>query len=171
MATRCTVCTHPDRAAIDADLLQNGTAQDVLAQRFGVGRGALQRHKANHLRAVVSRIQADVEAKNEREVMRLVARCITRAEALADRAEAMLDAQGPTARGLTAAAHTLREVRAGIELLAKVMLRNPEEATETEARNAELDQALWRVLKDIELPALPSPQGVDDVAEAVLVPE
>lgn len=48
----CTVCTHPDRPAIDM-MLVNGKPYRDIAGRFNVSKGALERHRAEHLPATM----------------------------------------------------------------------------------------------------------------------
>lgn len=50
MARPCTVCEHPDRAAVEIGLA-NGIAARVLALRYGLAPDALARHKRNHMDA------------------------------------------------------------------------------------------------------------------------
>lgn len=45
---RCTTCKHPDRAAIDAELLQGFSIRTV-AGRHGLSVSALQRHRSRHV--------------------------------------------------------------------------------------------------------------------------
>ena len=45
----CTVCSHPDRAAIDAALLSGAESVGSLARRFKVGPDSLERHRKAHL--------------------------------------------------------------------------------------------------------------------------
>ncbi len=49
----CTVCTHPQRSAIDKALV-GGAAFRHIASQFGTSTTALQRHKADHLPAAVA---------------------------------------------------------------------------------------------------------------------
>jgi len=44
MASKCSICSHPDRNQIDQLLLQGASLRDLEA-RFGVSRSALSRHK------------------------------------------------------------------------------------------------------------------------------
>lgn len=47
---RCTVCFHPDRAAIDVDLLQ-GISLRTIAGRYKISPSALYRHRRRHMAA------------------------------------------------------------------------------------------------------------------------
>lgn len=44
----CTACVHPDRAAIDADLL-SGLSLRTIAGRYGLSAGAVHRHRTRHV--------------------------------------------------------------------------------------------------------------------------
>lgn len=46
-ATECSICTHPEQAAIDL-ALAGGTSLRDTAGQFGVSRSSLSRHKTNH---------------------------------------------------------------------------------------------------------------------------
>src|SRR5262245_34365945 len=50
MARKCTVCAHPRRHQIEIGLV-HGLATQVLADRFGLKRSAIGRHRDNHLPA------------------------------------------------------------------------------------------------------------------------
>jgi hypothetical protein len=49
VARACTVCTHPDRAAIDTAIAAGSSARDIGAS-FRVSEDAVARHKGQHLR-------------------------------------------------------------------------------------------------------------------------
>lgn len=53
----CTVCSHPDRESIDLDLVA-GKAVRSVANRCGLTRWALLRHKRNHISADLARVAA-----------------------------------------------------------------------------------------------------------------
>ena len=61
MSRVCTVCTHAERAAIDAALLADVPFRHIAAQ-YGTSTTALQRHKADHIPAATAQAQqaADV---------------------------------------------------------------------------------------------------------------
>jgi hypothetical protein len=54
MARPCTICNHPQRAAIDRALASGDPVRNV-AERFDTTHTALLRHRANHLAARMSR--------------------------------------------------------------------------------------------------------------------
>ena len=45
---RCKICAHPDRAAIDAELLQ-GLSPPTVAGRYGLSASGLNRHRSRHV--------------------------------------------------------------------------------------------------------------------------
>ena len=54
MARPCSICAHPERAAID-DALRIGSSLDKVVTTFGLpSRSALQRHRATHLGRAVT---------------------------------------------------------------------------------------------------------------------
>src|SRR5689334_4948778 len=61
---RCTVCIHPERAAIDRLLASGGASQRAIADRFQVGRNALARH---HERHVLQAVRNQIARRQERE--------------------------------------------------------------------------------------------------------
>lgn len=73
MARPCTVCEHPDRAAVEIGLA-NGIAARVLALRYGLAPDAVGRHKTNHMppevmnRLRVRGARSDAELARLREV-------------------------------------------------------------------------------------------------------
>ena len=70
MPRACTVCAHPERAAIDRAMVADEAFRHI-ASRFGTSTTALQRHKSDHLPLRL------VQARDAREV--------TQADSLLDR--------------------------------------------------------------------------------------
>src|SRR5215469_12381261 len=65
MPRTCTLCNHPRRDGIDRALLA-GDSYRYIASQYGTSTGALQRHKADHLRpALVKAYQAKENAGAE----------------------------------------------------------------------------------------------------------
>ncbi len=65
MPRQCTICTHPDRADIDAALVAGGSIRDV-ARRFGAGKGAVERHRDHFRAALVAAAERREDASLER---------------------------------------------------------------------------------------------------------
>lgn len=55
MGRRCSICSHPERKAIDSALLDASTGYRKVAKRFNLSEAATFRHRQNHLSAVVAR--------------------------------------------------------------------------------------------------------------------
>lgn len=108
----CRVCKHPDREAIDRQLVI-GTALDALGGEYGVSRSSLTRHKANH---VSEALHAVVVEEREKAGPRSA---LDRLEELYDTASRILAAaeqEGKASLSLSA----VRELRGITETLAKV---------------------------------------------------
>ena len=56
MPRTCTVCTHPDRPAIDQALVNHRPFRDI-ARHFGVSKDAALRHHDEHLPAALAKAQ------------------------------------------------------------------------------------------------------------------
>lgn len=63
MPPTCTICRHPERKAIDADLVA-GTPYRHIAGRTGTSTASLQRHKERCLSATLVKARDAVEAFN-----------------------------------------------------------------------------------------------------------
>ncbi len=107
----CTICSHSDRAAIDAALL-NGESYRTIAVRYGPSKTALIRHKAEHLPAKLAKAH---EAKEVASADRL----ITELNGLKSKAVSLL-MQAERAGDLRTALSGVREARACIETLLEV---------------------------------------------------
>lgn len=57
----CSICTHPERDAIEAAIVA-GTSYRVIARQFLVGHDSVQRHAADHIQQSIQQAQ---EAKEE----------------------------------------------------------------------------------------------------------
>lgn len=58
MARACTICTHPERVAIDHALVA-GEPYRGIARRFAVSDDAVERHAAHHLPALLTKAQQE----------------------------------------------------------------------------------------------------------------
>lgn len=162
MPERCRACSHPKRAAINDALMKQTSSTAALADEYGLSIGGLKRHKANHLRFSPS---AADDSANALTIIGYANDLYRRAESLLQRAESMLKEKDSSARGVQAAAVSLREVRASIELLAKLVVSGEQVDPVQASRDAELDAALSQAVASMVLPAL----GVGDVVDAVVV--
>jgi hypothetical protein len=125
MPRTCTLCTHPDRDAIDATLLEGATYRDV-AGRFGVSKSAVERHKGDHLAAAIVKAHDSAEATHGDGLLAKVGELSKRAEAMYAEAERILrralrERDHDTAlEAIRTATSTMREARGTLELLVKV---------------------------------------------------
>jgi hypothetical protein len=64
----CTICGHPDRAAIDTALVA-GTALRDIARRHAVSKDALFRHRDTHLPAAMVQAAAETDVRHALDVV------------------------------------------------------------------------------------------------------
>jgi hypothetical protein len=69
MPRTCTICTHPQRAAIEAACIASTPYRDI-ARQFRVSKDAVARHGAEHLPAAISHAQEAREAAQALDVVR-----------------------------------------------------------------------------------------------------
>ena len=111
MARVCTVCTHEDRRAIDAALVQRRPFRTI-AQQYGPSVWALLRHHDDHLPVALSKAQEAQEAAHGADLLREVQALRAKAYSLLLKAEAAGD--------IRTALAGIREARACVELLAEM---------------------------------------------------
>ncbi len=109
MARTCTVCRHPDRPAIDADLV-SGALRRELARRFGLSATSVGRHADAHLPQLMARA-AEAEQERGARLLERAERLVTDLEVMAGRAKAGGDSDGFL--------RVVRELRPTIELLGR----------------------------------------------------
>jgi hypothetical protein len=107
----CTVCGHPERAAIDAAVVA-GASYRTIAHQFAVSRDALMRHKADHLLAELVKAQHAEEVSRATDLLALAMERDAKALALLAKAEAGGD--------LKTAVSALRVSLVSVELLARL---------------------------------------------------
>ena len=89
MSRPCTVCAHPERAAIDKALV-SGEAVTAVASRYFTKRGqplghmALYRHKDEHLPQALAKAQGAAEVADANGIMAELRRCMERVNLLFD---------------------------------------------------------------------------------------
>jgi transposase-like protein len=126
---RCTICNHSQRVEIDKALVAGATYREI-AQRFGVSRDALYRHRKNgHIAEQIAKAAKKKEIQQAKEVQAVIlaqeAQEVADAQTildevsrLKDRALTILDRA--ETEGTREACMALREVRGIVELLAKI---------------------------------------------------
>ncbi len=112
MPRKCTVCTHPDREAIDAALVEGG-AFPALVAKYRVSKDSLSRHKTNHLPAKLVMAQAAEDVAQADGLLEQVRALQGRAYGILDKADGAGD--------LRTALGAIREARSNLELLAKLL--------------------------------------------------
>ena len=112
MPRTCTVCSNPERGAVDWALVA-GAAFPALAAKYRVSEDALGRHKANHLPAALAKAQEAEEVAHADDLLGKVRDLQGRALAILDKAE--------DAGDLRTALGAIREARGNLELLAKLL--------------------------------------------------
>lgn len=112
MPRLCLVCVHPEKAAIDRDLVA-GTALPAIAAIHRVSADSLGRHKANHLPGKLTKAQEVREVAQADSLLNQV-------RALQSRALAIL-AKAEETGNLRVALSAIREARGNLELLARLL--------------------------------------------------
>lgn len=89
MGRTCSICTHPERVAIDKALVA-GESNRAISRRFHVSKDAVARHRAEHLPATLAKAAEAQEKANALDVMRELQRIFQRANMLFDACDAWL---------------------------------------------------------------------------------
>jgi len=97
MPQRCTICTHPERTAIDRALVAGEQSNRRIASQFSVTEGAVRRHKAEHVpRALVEAAQ-EQQHSDAVDVMHELGRALRRVNLVFDACDSWLrDPDDPT---------------------------------------------------------------------------
>jgi hypothetical protein len=157
MPRTCTVCTHPDRPAIDAALV-SGTPYRNIAERHGVSVGALFRHRDHlsaallHAKDVEQVAQADDLLAQVRDLQRRTLRILDDAEQAGDRRTALA---------------AIREARGNLELLGRLA----GELQEGQTVNVVVSPEWQRVRAAVITALLPFPEARVAVAGQLLALE
>jgi hypothetical protein len=118
MPRRCSVCHRADRVSIDTALVAARAPLRTLAGQFGVSPSALQRHRNEHLSAVLLKGRAEADLAGARSLLDYVRALQARSIALLEKAEATGD--------LRVALGALRELRGIAELTIRAAERGGE---------------------------------------------
>jgi hypothetical protein len=113
MPRACTICTHPERHAIDKSLAGGATMRE-LAALYRVSPDALARHNAAHLPARLVREQRRAELVDADDLIAQVRALSARALRLLDSAEREGDRRG--------ALSAVRETRECLGLMSKLLV-------------------------------------------------
>ena len=112
MPRSCTVCTHPDRPAIDLALV-NGVSGNAVAAKYRVSEDAVVRHCGNHLPAALAQGQAAAEMARADDLLGQLQRLQADARRIGGKAEDVGD--------LKTALMGVRELVRIVELAAKLV--------------------------------------------------
>ena len=132
MAGKCRVCDHGERAAIDKAIVTRSASLRTIADRYGVSKTALIRHRDSHIPKLV---QAAESARATQEATSGAA-LMEELEALRGRVRAILD-KAEERDELRVALQAVRELRECIKAQAELGVQ-----AELEARVDELERML-----------------------------
>jgi transposase-like protein len=111
MPRTCTVCAHADLSAVDKALVGGGSYRDV-AQRFGLSKHAVARHRAEHLPVRLVKAEQAAQTTEATDLLREVKALRSKTYRI------LLEAEGKG--DLKTALMAVREARGCLELLAEV---------------------------------------------------
>jgi hypothetical protein len=113
LARTCTVCSHPEREAIDRALVE-GQSSGKLAGRYRtLDERAIRRHRSNHLPTTLARAREAEEVSRADDLLDQVRGLQNRVLTILGKAE--------NAGELRTALGAIREARGNLELLAKLL--------------------------------------------------
>jgi hypothetical protein len=69
MPRACTICTHPERAAIDQALVSGGSFRDI-AGRYGLTKSSIERHKTEHLPQTIIKAAEEEDIRHAIDIVR-----------------------------------------------------------------------------------------------------
>lgn len=129
MPRTCTICSHPERTAIEKALLAGTSLRDI-ARRFGTTKDALDRHKA-HIPPALAKSHEAKEVARADTLLAMVRSQYDRALRHIEAAERVLKQarRSKNRRDILDAIRTagvpMREARRNVELLAKMVGQIP----------------------------------------------
>jgi len=113
LARTCTVCSHPEREAIDRALVEDQSTGKLAGRYRTLDERAIRRHRSNHLPAALVRAREAEEVSRADDLLAQVRSLQDRALTILGRAEDSGD--------LRTALGAIREARGNLELLAKLL--------------------------------------------------
>ncbi len=153
----CTVCSHPDREAID-QALAGGSDNATVATAHGLKKDAVRRHRHNHLSAALKAVATRRERAGAR-------KAVDRLEELHVRATALLDT-AETEGNMTMTLGAVKELRGLVKDLARLTGEYDDKPTVNVLNVATSPE--WVQLRGAILAALePFPDAAAAVARAV----
>lgn len=171
MARQCTICTHPEKQAIEAAIVSNGGYQRI-ATRFSTGEtsfseSAVRRHKANCMRAAIQSVKreqaeqtAQVAEQAEEKREQFVWDIFTQMEWL-HRQVRLVYEEARAEKDHVSSLKALGEVRQQAKLFSELLAgQEPGQAEKLEAEWIAVREAIFRALE-------PFPEALLAVAEAL----
>lgn len=161
MARPCTVCQHPEREDVDRAIVAD-TPHAQVADRFGLSRQAVTRHRENHLSPALQRVHEEREVARAKDLLGRLEGMVDRLERFTQEAEA--SGKGSQFLG------GMRELRATVELLGKATGELDSGGTTVNVVNL-TQSAEWLEVQATMLRALaPYPEARQAVARALALP-
>jgi hypothetical protein len=155
MSRTCTVCSHPERDAIE-DAFLAGQAKRRIAAHYGVTEQALRRHLREHLPTLLA-LARDAERASRADSL------LDRIEDLHSRTEAILtELEDTDLHGAKLAA--IREMRRNLELIGEVT----KELDRTPTLNLQLNPQYMAVRTAIVQAVEPYPEAREAISQAML---
>lgn len=149
----CTVCAHPERARIDA-LLVDGLSPAKIAVRFDIHKDALVRHNKAHMGGALVELKKEMQSSS----------ALTRLEDLYERTNRLL-VQAEHSGAAGQALQAVREARTTLESIAKITGELNDKPTITINLTSSPE---WLQLQGLILSALaPFPDARLAVADAI----
>lgn len=95
MPRKCSICTHPQRAAIESQIIAENEYRDI-ARQFGLSKDAVARHRETHLPAALAKAKEAADVAHGSDVLQDLRECIGRVRLLSDACDRWLrDADDP----------------------------------------------------------------------------
>jgi hypothetical protein len=140
MPRPCSICTHPNREAIDKALVIERASLRDIARRFGATKDSLSRHRP-HIATALTKAHEAAEVSRADTLLDRVKSLCERSEGLVTSAEEVLEDARKAKDGRTAldairtAAVAARELRSNLSLLGELTgeMRKPQEGSTVRA--------------------------------------
>ena len=122
----CSCCTHAEREAIDAALVNRDSLRDI-AGRFTVSKSAVERHKAEHLPTIMVKSEQAKEVTRADDLIGQLQEITARTDRLYKIADGIIGKAASSEDWRTAlmavreASNANREARANLELLGELL--------------------------------------------------
>ena len=153
MSMTCSVCRHPERDEIDRAIVEGRLTTRGIADRYGLSKSAVQRHRSKCVRAALVRAEESHGISRGRALSEAIQNVEVRAARLLDGAERSLGvalAEGDpkvVAASVRAASAALKELRETLRFRAQVNGELPASAKNQGPANVSV----------IVMPAIPPP--------------